>query len=81
MARSLRIEYPGAVYHGTGRGNERKPICRTAADRTAFLETRAGGRRDQWRCHAYCLVDNYYHRLIETPDANRSRGMRQVNGV
>ena len=53
MARPLRIAYPGAVYHGTGRGNERQPICRTAADRTAFLETRARGvRRDQWRCHA-----------------------------
>ena len=77
MARPLRSEYPGAVYHVTGRGNERKAIFRTEADRTAFLATLQGvARRDHWLGHAYCLLDNHAHLLIETPDGNRSRGMR-----
>ena len=82
MARPLRIEYPGAVYHVTSRGNARKAIFRDDADRNDFLATL--GRvveRFGWLCHAYCLMDNHFHLLIETPRPNLSQGMRQLNGV
>jgi putative transposase len=81
MSRPLRIEFPGAVYHVTGRGNARQRIYRSDADREAFLATLAHVvDRYGWRCHAYCLMDNHYHLLIETPKANLSIGMRQLNG-
>jgi len=82
MARPLRIEYPGAVYHVTSRGNEKKSVFKTDQDRTSFLSTlRHVNKRYNWICHAYCLMDNHYHLLIETPDANLAIGMRQLNGV
>lgn len=82
MARPLRIEYPGAVYHLTGRGNERKDIFRDDSDRRAFLNTlQRVCSRYHWLCHAYCLMGNHYHLLVETPDGNLSIGMRQLNGV
>ena len=82
MSRPLRIEFPGAVYHVTSRGNARQKIYRDDHDREQFLSTLAHviGRYD-WLCHAYCLLDNHYHLLIETPKANLSLGMRQLNGV
>lgn len=81
MSRPLRIEFPGAVYHVTGRGNARQDVFVDAADRTAFLTT-LGHVVDRygWRCHAYCLMDNHYHFLVETPRPNLSQGMRQLNG-
>ena len=82
MARPLRIEYPGAVYHLTARGNARQPIFRDTADRHGFLRTLAHVvDRYSWRCHAYCLMTNHYHLLIETPQPTLARGMRQLNGV
>jgi putative transposase len=82
MARPLRIEYDGAVYHVTSRGNERKAIFRDHEDRMGFLETlRKINERFNWICHAYCLMNNHYHLIIETPDGNLSHGMRQLNGV
>ncbi len=82
MARPLRIEFPGAVYHVTARGNARRKIYRDDEDREAFLATLAWVvERFGWRCHAYCLMDNHFHLLIETPRPNLSRGMRQLNGV
>ena len=82
MARPLRIEYPGAVYHITSRGNDKKTIFRDDADRETFLKILAFvNKRHHWLCHAYCLMDNHYHILIETPDGNLSLGMRQLNGV
>lgn len=82
MARPLRIEYPGAVYHVTSRGNERKPIYRTDADRERFLAVLARvTARYHWLCHAYCLMDNHYHLVIETQERTLSRGMRQLNGT
>jgi len=82
MARPLRIEYDGALYHVTSRGNEQKPIFRHDADRRLFLDTLAQvAERFHWLCHAYCLMNNHYHLLIETPDGNLSKGMRQLNGV
>ncbi len=82
MARPLRIEYAGAVYHVTSRGNERKPVFKTDEDRFKFLNTvQHVNKRYNWICHAYCLMDNHYHLLIETPDGNLALGMRQLNGV
>lgn len=82
MARPLRIEFPGAVYHVTGRGNERKDIFRDDQDRETFLNTlHRVIVRYNWLCHAYCLMDNHYHLLLETPEGNLSIGMRQLNGV
>ena len=82
MARPLRIEFPGAVYHITSRGNDRKEIFGDDLDREAFLEILYGvSVRYHWLCHAYCLMDNHYHLLIETPEGNLSIGTRQLNGV
>jgi putative transposase len=82
MARPLRIEYPGAVYHVTSRGNARNKIFRDDQDREIFLSIFGSlVRRYNWLCHGYCLMDTHYHLLIETPDANLSTGMRQLNGI
>ena len=82
MARPLRIEYDGALYHVTSRGNERKAIFRDDADRQLFLNTLAQViERFHWLCHAYCLMGNHYHLVVETADSNLSKGMRQLNGV
>ena len=82
MARPLRIEFPGAVYHVTSRGNERKAVFRDDQDRKMFLDTLKGVTlRYNWLCHAYCLMENHYHLLIDTPDGNLSIGMRQLNGI
>lgn len=82
MSRPLRIEYAGAVYHVTSRGNEKKPVFRTDTDRQDFLNTlQHVNKRYNWICHAYCLMTNHYHLLIDTPDGNLSIGMRQLNGV
>ena len=82
MARALRIEYPDAVYHATSRGNARNKIFADERDRENFL-TVLGVivKRYNWLCHAYCVMDNHYHLMIEIPDANLTRGMRQLNGV
>ena len=78
MARPLRVEYPGAVYHVTSRGNERKTTFKDNKDRNIFLETvQRINHRYNFICHAYCLMGNHYHLLIETPDGNLSKGMRQ----
>jgi REP element-mobilizing transposase RayT len=81
MARPLRIEFPGALYHVTSRGNARGLIFLDDVDREEFL-WRLGGvvREQRWLCHAYCLMTNHFHLLVETPEANLSRGMRRLNG-
>lgn len=82
MARPLRLEFPGAVYHLTARGNARQPIYRGEADQLRFLELLGEVcDRFHWRAHAYCLMGNHYHLVIETPEPNLARGMRQLNGV
>jgi REP element-mobilizing transposase RayT len=82
MTRPLRIEYPGAVYHITSRGNEKKAIFKDEQDYENFFNTlQRVNKRYNWLCHAYCLMTNHYHLLIETPDGNLSLGMRQLNGV
>jgi REP-associated tyrosine transposase len=82
MARPLRIEFPGAIYHLTARGNGRAEIFLDDFDREAFLCVLGDvvGRYN-WICHAYCLMSNHYHILIETPDGNLCEGMRQLNGI
>ncbi|MBL4775729.1 MAG: transposase [Mariprofundus sp.] len=82
MVRPLRLEYEGAVYHITSRGNARGDIYLSDDDREMFLDVlRHVVDRFGWRCHAYCLMSNHYHLMIETPQANLSRGMRQLNGM
>jgi putative transposase len=82
MARPLRICFPGAVYHLITRGNAKEAIVRDDIDRTAFLGTvERVVERFGWLCHSYCLMDNHYHLVIETPQPNLSNGMRQLNGL
>jgi REP element-mobilizing transposase RayT len=82
MARPLRVEFPGALYHITSRGNAGQAIFLADQDRLSFLEILAQlVKRYRFRCYAYCLMDNHYHLLLETPQGNLSRGMRQLNGV
>jgi REP element-mobilizing transposase RayT len=81
VARPLRICVPGAVYHVIARGNERAPIYRDDADRFRFLRTLAHVvDRFGWLCHAYCLMGNHYHLVVETPRPNLPTGMQQLNG-
>lgn len=82
MARPLRLEYPGAVYHITARGNERKKIYREEKDYDLFQAVLAEVVEDtNWLLHSYCLMPNHYHLLLETPEPNLSKGMRQLNGI
>ncbi len=68
--------------HITNRGNDKKDIFKDDQDRETFLKILAlVNKRYHWLCHAYCLMDNHYHLMIETPDGNLSLGMRQLNGV
>lgn len=81
MTRPLRLEFPGAVYHVTSRGNARQDIVADDRDRSQWLTLLAHVvDRYGWLCHAYCLMDNHYHLLIETPQPTLSLGMRQLNG-
>lgn len=82
MTRPLRIEFEGALYHVTSRGDRKENIYEDDRDRYVFLailEDVIG--KFNWLCHAYCLMGNHYHLLIETPEANLAKGMRQLNGV
>ena len=82
MSRPLRLEFCGALYHVTSRGDRGETIYEDDEDRERFLQILGRVVRDfNWICHAYCLMDNHYHLLIETRDGNLSRGMRQLNGV
>ncbi len=81
MARPLRINYPGALYHVISRGNARQDIFLNERDRHIFLRVlRDAVKTHHLICHAYCLMTNHYHLLIETPDANLSQAMRDING-
>jgi len=81
MSRPLRIEFEGAFYHITSRGNARQPIFEDDEDRYLFLDVFSRTvKRTNWKCHAYCLMTNHYHLVLETPVANLSSGMRELNG-
>ncbi|MBH0178672.1 MAG: addiction module toxin RelE [Nitrospira sp.] len=82
MARPLRVEFPGAVYHVTARGNARQDIFLDDEDRQQFLGVLSRVvSRFHFLLHAYCLMDNHFHLVVETPEANLSKAMRQLNGV
>lgn len=82
MTRPLRLEFPGALYHVTSRGNRRNPIYLDDADRLAWL--RVLGKvceRHHFIIHSFCQMTNHYHLLAETVEPNLSTGMRQLNGL
>jgi len=82
MSRPIRLEFPGAIYHVTTRGNAGEGIFIDDQDRQEFLTVLGEVvSRTGWIVHAYVLMDNHYHLLIEVPNSNLSRGMRQLNGV
>lgn len=82
MARPLRIEYPDAFYHVTSRGNEQKDVFRNRRDREQFLSyLQSATERYDAVIHAYCLMSNHYHLLMETPSGNLSQIMRHINGA
>ena len=82
MARPLRLELPGGLHNVISRGDRREDIYLNSADRQRWLGVFGEVcLRHNWLCRAYCLMDNPYHIVIETVDANLSAGMRQLNGV
>lgn len=82
MGRPLRIEYPGAHYHVTSRGNERKDVFKSQKDREQFLlYLESAVNRYDAVIHAYCLMNNHYHLLLETPSGNLSKIMQHINGA
>jgi len=82
MARPLRLEIAGGLYHVTSRGDRREDIFLDDTDRELWLTTLAQCcERFNWAIHAWCQMLNHYHLIIETPDVNLSAGMRQLNGV
>lgn len=82
MARPLRIEFAGALYHVTARGDRQEAIYEDDKDRQAYLDILGEVvERFHWHCYAYCLMGNHYHLVIETLEGNLSKGMRQLNGV
>ena len=82
MPRKLRVEYPGAIYHVMNRGDRREPIFRDDADRKLFLATlgECCGKTD-WQVHAWCLMLNHFHLVVETPKANLVAGMKWFLGT
>jgi putative transposase len=82
MTRPLRLQFPGALYHVTSRGNRRSLIYRDDADRTAWLEVLALVC-DRHHCivHSFCMMSNHFHLMIETVEPNLSQAMRQLNGM
>ena len=82
MARKLRVQYPGAIYHLMNRGDRREPIFKDDPDRRRFLETLGEAcAKTGWQVHAYCLMPNHFHAVIETPQANLVAGMKWFLGT
>lgn len=82
MVRPLRLEFPGAIWHVTARGNARENIFLTDGDRMAFLSILDRVvTMFRWQVHAWVLMGNHFHLVVETPDPTLSRGMRQLNGI
>jgi REP element-mobilizing transposase RayT len=80
MSRPLRLEFPGALYHVTSRGNARQAVFHDDADRHRFLSLLAREIfQHGWHCHAYCLMTNHFHLLVETPSRGLARGMQRLN--
>jgi REP element-mobilizing transposase RayT len=82
MPRSIRIEHPGAFYHVMARGNRRENIYRDDDDRRFFLKALAQGcEMTGWRVHAWVLMSNHYHLLIQTPEPNLVAGMKWLQNT
>jgi len=82
VARPLRIQYAGAFYHVTSRGNERKAVFRNDRDREKFLSyLQSAHERYGGIIHVYCLMDNHYHLLLGTPRGNLSEILHHINGA
>jgi len=82
MARKLRVEYPGAIYHVMNRGDRREPIFKDDADRERFLATLGETcAKTSWQVQAFCLLPNHFHLVVETPQANLVAGMKWFLGT
>lgn len=82
MPRKLRVEYEGAIYHLMNRGDRREPIFLEDKDRELFLKTlEEACQKTGWEVHAYCLMNNHFHLVVETPRANLVAGMRWFLGT
>jgi REP element-mobilizing transposase RayT len=82
MTRPLRIEFAGALYHVTARGSAQGDIYLCDEEREVFLSLlETACKRYDWYCHAYCLMSNHYHLLIETNTPSLSKGMKYLNGT
>ena len=82
MARKLRVEYPGAIYHVLSRGDRREPIFKDDQDRRCFVEALATVcTRTGWQVHAYVLMPNHFHLVVETPQPNLVAGMKWFLGT
>jgi len=82
MARKLRVEYAGAIYHVMNRGDRREPIFKDNADRKLFVETLAKAcQKTAWQVHAFCLMSNHFHLVVETPQPNLVAGMKWFLGT
>ena len=82
MSRKLRLEYAGAIYHVMNRGDRREKIFRGKPDREIFLRTLAEAcEKTGWQVHAWCLMSNHFHLVIETPEENLVAGMKWLLGV
>jgi REP element-mobilizing transposase RayT len=82
MARKLRVQYPGAIYHVLNRGDRRETIFRADQDRVLFIDTLAETcQKTGWQVHALCLMSNHFHLVLETPNANLVAGMKWFLGT
>ncbi len=82
MARKLRVEYPGSIYHVMNRGDRREPIFKDDADRQRFIETLGEAcAKTGWQVHAYVLMPNHFHLVVETPQPNLVAGMKWFLGT
>lgn len=82
MPRPLRIQLAGGAYHVISRGNRKEPIFLDDRDRSRFLLLlERAVSRFEWSCQVYCLMDNHFHLLIETPNPNLARGMQWLKGT
>ena len=82
MARKLRLQYPGAIYHVMNRGDRREAIFLDDVDRRCFLQTLSEAcAKTSWPVHAYCLMGNHFHLVLETPQPNLVEGMKWLLGT
>ena len=82
MARKLRVQYPGAIYHVMNRGDRREAIFLSDKDRGLFVETlEEACEKTDWQVHAWCLMSNHFHLVTETPRSNLVDGMQWLLGV